>query len=278
MDVRPIRPDDVNEAARVLAAGYGTDDEGRARELLRREVERDAHGTLVAAAGGALAGVGCVRVRGEIATVGPLAVAAPGRGTGGALLDALLERAEAEGAAAVRASVDGGNVSGFALLASRGFTAVDTAVELVRAAGPPPAVDGWRGLELGAPVAADFEEVLRMDERLTGHARSGDLATSLTLVARRRGALVGWLAAAGRALGPAVAVDSSDLFILIARAVTDLGPAAEVRARLSTAMPAAAMAAVALGFRVAGVGVVMSRGAPPPTRPPQLYSLEPEVV
>lgn len=117
-----------------------------------------------------------------------------------------------------------------------------------------------------------------MDERLTGHARSGDLATSLTLVARRRGALVGWLAAAGRALGPAVAVDSSDLFILIARAVTDLGPAAEVRARLSTAMPAAAMAAVALGFRVAGVGVVMSRGAPPPTRPPQLYSLEPEVV
>jgi hypothetical protein len=203
-------------------------------------------------------------------------VAAPGRGTGGALLDALVERADAAGCGSVRAYVAAADPRGFALCAARQFQALEVIATLERAAGPPPRLDVARGLEVGPSRPADRDELVRFDAKLTGHSRAGDLA-SVALVARRRGAVVGYLSVAGDSFGPAVAVDASDLFLLVGRALGEHGGRA-VRARLSTASPVATAASLALGFRVVGLGCLMSRGAAPPARPPQLYSLDPEIL
>jgi GNAT superfamily N-acetyltransferase len=290
VNLRPLVAGDVERAAGLLAAawrgpaGAGADaaspdrDDRAAAALLERHLAAAPDVAVVADAGGAIAGVGCARVRGEVATLGPIAVAAVGRGTGGALVDALLEHADGAGCHALRAHVDGSDPGAFALLTARGFTAIDVTAAIERPPGRPSAPDGSRGLEVAGPRPGDLDEVLRLDHRLTGHERRPDLEARLRLVARRRGAVVGYLAASGAALGPAVTVDASDLFTLVVRAIAQLGADAAARARLSTAAPTAALAALAVGFRVGGVGVVMSRGAAPPTRPPQLYSLDPEIL
>jgi len=108
-----------------------------------------------------------------------------------------------------------------------------------------------------------------MDRRLTGLERGPFLGRVVTLCARRRGAVVGFLAAKAGQLGPALALDVADLGVLMARALADhAGPAA---ALLSTAAPTAMLAAMGLGFRVVGVEIVAVRGLAPPARPPQLY-------
>ncbi len=100
----------------------------------------------------------------------------------------------------------------------------------------------------------------------------------MRLVARRRGAVVGYLGtgAGSGQLGPALALDVADLGALVARALAGVdGPA---RARLSTAAPTAMLAALGLGFRVVALGTLMVRGVSPPARPPQLYSIVPEIL
>jgi GNAT superfamily N-acetyltransferase len=290
VEIRPIRKAEVDAAGALLAqacarAAAAANQPAPWREeqaiaLLGRYAAAEPEGTLVADAGGALAGIGCVRVRGEVATLGPLAVAADGRGTGAALLDALIERAEAAGCHSTRLYLQGWNARGFALCTGRQFSPVDVVARIERAPGPPPRLDASRGLEVGPLRPADGDELVRLDGKLTGHDRRADLVATTRLVARRRGAVVGYLGAAGAALGPAVATDIGDLFVLVGRALAELpaGAAAPAHARLSTAAPAATLAALALGFRIGELGVVMSRGASPPTRPPQLYGIEPEIV
>jgi hypothetical protein len=253
---------DAAEAGRVAARQQGD------------AVDRE--GAVVADVDGAIAGVGFVRRRGEVATIGPLAVVAPGRGTGAQLLDELVARAEGQGAAALRLHQDGWNPESFALFAGRSFAPLDTIASLERPPGPPPRLDAARGLEVAAGRPADLAEVAAFDLRLTGLERPGDLAALPRLVARRRGAVVGYLAAEGGLLGPGLALDVADLGALVARALAEVaGPA---RARLSTAAPTAMLAALALGFRVTSIGTLMVRGLSPPARPPQLYSLRPEIL
>ncbi len=249
-----------------------------AGSLLQSLASASPEHVLVAATGGAVVGVGAARLLGEVATIGPIAVAADGRGIGGAILDALIERADEAGAQATRAVVAGWNQRGFALFAARGFATVDVAASIERAPGEPLPLDNSRGLEVREVTAADFAELGELDRKLTGLDRGTELAARVQLVARRRGALVGYLARNGELLGPAVAVDVSDLFLLVAHALPQGGAEVRLRARLSTAAPTGPLAALALGFRIHELGLVVSRGAQPPARPPQLYSSAPLVL
>ena len=104
--------------------------------------------------------------------------------------------------------------------------------------------------------------------------RADDLAQNTRLCARRRGTIVGFVAGAAATLGPALALDASDLGVLLGRALENR----RMLARLSTAAPAALPVLLALGFRVASLGLILSRGPAAPARPPQLYSLVPEVL
>jgi hypothetical protein len=233
-------------------------------------------GAVVAEGGGAIAGCGFVRRRGEIATLGPIAAAVRGRGTGGKLLDELIATAEGWGVASMRLYQDGWNPASFAMYAGRSFAAVDTVAAVERAAGAPPRLDSSRGLEVAAMRTSDLEEVAALDRRLTGLERAADLAALVRLVARRRGAIVGYGGVAGNALGPVVALDVADLGALVARLLPEIPGAAT--GRLSTAAPTAMLAMLALGFRVTAVGTVMVRGVAPPARPPQLYGIRPEIL
>jgi ribosomal protein S18 acetylase RimI-like enzyme len=293
VDIRTIKPTDTEAAGALLygafesvAGAHGAaapwDDEAQTRALIERHLEGTASRAMVAEEGGALVGVGAVRLRGEVATIGPLATYIPSRGIGGALLDELVRCAEEAGTLAQRLYVDAWNPSAFALYAGRGFGVIDTVAHIERASAPGPALESSRGLEVRAFEARDQDEVSRLDRRLTGHDRPVDL------VARRRGDLVAFLGAGELGdtilLGPVVAVDVSDVFTLITHVLAEAGghgwsaAGRPLRARLSTTAPAACMAALGLGFRVRELGVVMSRGAPPPARPPQIYSLDPEIV
>lgn len=298
MKVRSLQAADLDAAAALLQQAFqrtaqsrGFDppwhDDSEARSLLAQYREHEPDLILVAEEGGAVVGVGAARMRGEIASLGPLASYVPGRGIGTALLDALLERADEAGAVATRLYVDAWNPDAFALYAGRGFGVVDVVAHVERHAAPAPALGSARGLEVRPFETGDLDEVARFDLKLTGHDRGSDLRDSVRLVARRRGAIVGYLGtrrtASRTTLGPAVAVDVSDLFTLItyALAATDASWKSadpSLHARLSTAAPPASMAAMGLGFRIRELGAVLSRGAPPPTRPPQLYSIVPEVL
>ncbi len=233
-------------------------------------------GGVIAEEGGAVVGVGFVRRRGEAATIGPLASWPHGQGIGGEVLDELIARADAWSCGAVRLFNDGWNADSFALYAGRSFAAVDVVACVERPAGPPPKIDGARGLEVAAFRPADLAEAAALDLRLTGLFRERDISSRVRLVARRRGALVGFAGAEGGRLGPILALDVADLGALTARILVDT-PGAAV-ARLSTAAPTAVLAALALGFRVTALGTVMVRGPAPTARPPQIYSLTPEIL
>lgn len=250
-------------------------DAAETTRLAERAFADEPQGAVVADVDGALAGVGFVRRRGEVATAGPFAVAAPHRGTGGQILDELIARAEGQGVTAIRLHQDGWNADGFALCAGRSFASSDVVATLARPASAAPRLDAARGLEVTGFRAADLAELAALDARLTGLDRRDDLQKSVRLVARRRGALVGFLGADAGQLGPALALDVADLGALIARALVEI-PGRAV-ARLSTAAPTAMLAALGLGFRVTSVGTLMVRGLSPSARPPQLYSLVPEI-
>lgn len=303
MNVRTLQSSDLDQAGTVLFGAFASaaelrgyrppwPDEQRARALLSSYRDAEREHVLVAEEGGVVIGVGALRVRGEIASVGPIAVMVDGRGIGSALLDGLLACADRAGVVATRLYVDAWNPSAYALYAGRGFGVVDLVTHIERQPGNTPELGNSRGLEVRPferSNATVLEELVRFDRKLTGHDRPADLAASVRLVARRRGSIVGYLGAVPNgertSLGPAVAVDVSDLFILLTNALIAaasdeswIGGERVLHARLSTSAPAASMAAMGLGFKVCELGVVMSHGAPPPTRPPQMYALLPELL
>jgi len=285
MQIRPLRRDEVVAAGRVLLDAYtrmgqrhayappwASVDE--ASEAASRDLADEPEGALVIEDDGTIVGVGFVRRRGEAATVGPIATAAWGRGLGGKLLDELVARAEGWGCQAIRLYQEGANPTSFALFAGRSFAPVDVVACVERPPGKIPP-GGSRGLDIAPFRPGDLEDVAALDARLTGLDRRDDLRSLLALVARRRGAVVAFLGRSGGALGPAMALDAADLGTLLSRA---LDGEVTLRGRLSTAAPAALLMAGALGFKVTSLGTVMVRGPAPPARPPQLYSLVPEVL
>jgi hypothetical protein len=284
--VRALRAADVEPAGSLLydqyarAAGergfpppWGSAREASLLVSLYRETEPE--GAVVQEADDGLCGVGFVRRRGEIASLGPIA-ARPGAGAGSKLVEELITRAEGWGCAAIRLYQDAWNPRSFALCATHGFAVVDVVAHVTRPAVQPPRIDAARGLEMTPFKRSDLPELVGLDLRLTGLERPGDLEAGVKLVARRRGSVVGFLASRGGILGPALALDVADLFALVARTIADTKE--HVSARLSTAAPTALLAAFALGFRVVEVGTIMSRGVAPAARPPQLYSILPEIL
>lgn len=278
---RPLAAADEAAAAAILVAGAEVNARrggarimpDAAKALVVGARAADPHGAIVGTIDGKIVSVGFARRRGEVAAIGPLAVAEPGQGHGGVLLDELLSRVEHAGATGVRALVEGANPEAFALLASRAFAPIDTACRLFRAPGAPPKIDAARGLEVAPPTPADAGALAELDLRLTGLERPAVLAKA-THVARRRGAIVGFLVGAGGVIGPAVALDVVDLAGLVARAL----PATPALTLASTAAGGPALLALfALGFRVLDSGTVLSRGVGPPARPPQLYGIDPEL-
>jgi GNAT superfamily N-acetyltransferase len=286
-EVRPLANGEVEAAGEILYAAFAQAAGGRgfpppwpsaqeAAQLAAEYLASDPDGALGAFNDGRLTGVGFLRRRGEVATLGPLAAATPNRGVGSALLDALVAHADHHECRAVRLFQDGWNPDSFALYAGRSFSVVDVVACIERSASTPPRIDGSRGLEVTPFKAADLPEICAMDIRLTGLDRRADLEAGLKLVARRRGVIVGFAGCHDAMIGPVLSLDVADLGGLVARLLAEVrGPAA---ARLSTAAPTAMLAALALGFRVVSVGTVMSRGIAPPARPPQLYGMWPEIL
>lgn len=286
MNVRPLRKDDMEAVGRILFEVFGRLAEMRgfppqwasiheAAEQVRACSTVDGY-AVVAEEDGVLSGAGFMRRRGEIATIGPLVAADQGRGTGTTLLEELIQRADYWGCVSARLYQDAWNPSSFAFHAGRSFAVVDVAARIERPAGPAPKIDSARGLEITPFQPADLEEMVLLDLRLTSLERTSDLQTGTRLVARRKGKVVGFLGANGGVLGPALAIDVADLGGLVARALGEITGVAS--ARLSTAAPLSLPAVLALGFRVVELGVVMSRGLTPPARPPQLYSVIPEIL
>jgi hypothetical protein len=217
---------------------------------------------------GVLVGLATLRIEGESGNIEVLGSDEPGRGTGGALLDALTQRADSTGLGALRLRFPAGDARAFALAAGRGFAVTDVAARYIRPPLPPPRVDGARGLELAAMEVRDLPGLVELETRFLQLDRSVQLARLSGTIARRRGQIVGYLAQDGERLGPGLALDVSDLGVLLGRALAGTSGAAMVV--LSTAVPSA-LAALGLGFRVFGQELVMHRGLAPPTRPPLAY-------
>lgn len=293
-DVRPLVREQAAAAAALITTAAERDGTASAWSSPEHAVVEAAalvagepEGAVGVFSDGVLAGVGWARLRGEAATLGPFAVRDRGAGAGGVLLDALLARADEWGALAVRAHLPATATAALGLLAARGFVVVDTTASIERAANAGASrLDAARGLEVAAVRAAELPELAALDERVTGLSREEDLRRSVAIVARRRGAMVGYLGAHGAHLGPALALDAADLAVLIARALAGAGSGAgvavssteTVRARVSLTAPGALLAALALGFRVTASGLVLSRGPGQPIRAAQLYATRPEVV
>jgi GNAT superfamily N-acetyltransferase len=282
-EVRPLGPADADAAGELLAAAWpeGVASAGTGRALVE-EIRAQAPaggpaGTLAAFAGGVMVGVALARPIGEITEVVALVAFPPARGTGTALLDAVCELADEWGGGAVRLRAPAGDPAALALCSGRSFAVVDVAAKVVRPAQAAPKLEAARGLEIAPLRPSDLAALAELDRRLTGIDRSAALGRlrPAPLVARRRGNVCGFLGRDGARLGPALALDVSDLGVLVARGLSEDGPAhtrgGETHAIVSTAAPTALLGVCALGFRVERVEVVLMRGPAPPARPPQLY-------
>ncbi|MBI4511934.1 MAG: GNAT family N-acetyltransferase [Deltaproteobacteria bacterium] len=287
MNVRAVRKADLERAGEVLFEAMGRDarvglvtcpwsSPREAQDLVAHYLAEEPDGAACLEQNGRLMGVGFARRRGEIVVLGPIAAAEPGKGIGSAILSELISTADGWGSASIRLHLDARNPSVLALFAGKGFSVVDSAARVERPIAAPPRLDAARGLEITPFRPQDIGELMVLDARLTGLERPGDISQVVRLVARRRGSIAGYLGAAGGLLGPALALDVADLGALVARALVDCKETAV--ARMSMAAPTLPLALLALGFRMVGLGLVMSRGVMPPARPPQLYCMFPEVL
>src|SRR5207248_3432309 len=131
--VRPLGPDDAAEAGAILHAAFGAVYDQRGFRppfpsaeagawLARAYLDLDPEGAVAAARGSHLDGVGFVHVRGEVASIGPVA-SRPGApsGVGRAIMERLCAIADAAGARSVRLFQDAFNPRSFALYARLGF-------------------------------------------------------------------------------------------------------------------------------------------------------------
>jgi ribosomal protein S18 acetylase RimI-like enzyme len=293
--VRKLETADVEAASAVLFHAFATVYRQRGHTppfpnvesavwLARAYLDIDAEGCAIAEAQGAVVGVGFAHLRGDVASIGPLA-ARPGARPGvGRALMAHFHRLAA-GATSVRLFQDSFNPDSFGLYARLGYRIVDVAPYLVaaRLVPPRPAPRASSFSMVVRPLdAGDLEPVQRYDRARTGSARGPDLAllaaTGRGLVVERGGALAGYLfyrPSSSRAIvGPALA-ESPELLAELVDAVAEALPGRAAVIRGSAASGAALQRAFERGFRVDHLGNLMVTGAyvPPPA---QLYALFPE--
>jgi hypothetical protein len=288
-EVRLLKARDVDDASTILYEAFASVYRRRGHTppfpnvesavwLCRAYLDLDPEGCALASVNGTTVGVGFAHVRGQVASIGPLA-ARPGAraGVGRALMTHF--HGVAGDAASVRLFQDAFNPDSFGLYTRLGYRVVDVAPYLVapRLMAPPAFPTSVRPF-----AAADAEPLARYDLARTGADRARDLAllaaTGRAFVAERGGALVGYLfyrqLPARIIVGPALA-ESAELVADLIDAVADALPDRPAVIRASGTAPVVLERAFARGFRVDHLGNLMARGpyAPPPA---QLYALFPE--
>jgi hypothetical protein len=288
--VRAMREADVDRGAQILVSAFAQVYRQRghtppfpnvesAAWLCRSYLDLDPDGCAIAEAGEVGVGVGFLHLRGNTASIGPVA-ARPGspRGVGRALMTHLSKLAA--GCTSVRLFQDGFNPDSFGLYAQLGFTVKDVAPYLLAVELRP----APRGAvpEIRAGLPEDRAAIEELDRRLVGADRSRDIQflteTGSLLVLERRRAIEGFLflrALPARAVvGPAVATTEEGLCALVDAASIAL-PGRSAVMRASAASPAVLKRAFDRGFRVDHLGNLMVQGTIK-LPPAQLYALFPE--
>jgi GNAT superfamily N-acetyltransferase len=230
--LRPIRPTDAADAARIVHAGFaGIHDHHRfPRDFPTREaadglveafVAHPAIYGVVAERDGRVLGSNFLDERGPVRGVGPITVEpdAQERGVGRRLMEAVLERAA--GADGVRLLQDAFNTRSMALYASLGFEIKDpVALVAGRPRGAVPA-----GYAVRALTSEDLPSAADLSLRVHGYERTAELADALAMggatAVLRDGELAGYataLAHFGSAHAVAEGTDAMTALILAADA------------------------------------------------------------
>jgi predicted N-acetyltransferase YhbS len=184
--VRPIRPADAGDAARIVHAAFaGIHDHHRfprdfptpdaAAGLVGAFVAHPGIWGVVAERNGRVVGSNFLDERGEVRGVGPITVDpdAQERGVGRALMETVLERST--GAAGVRLLQDAFNTRSMALYAALGFEITDpVALMAGRPSGIVPAGHSVRAL-----TVEDLPAAAELSLRVHGYERTADLADAL---------------------------------------------------------------------------------------------------
>ena len=292
--VRRLEHEDVDAAAAILFDAFGAVYRQRghtppfpnldsAAWLCRAYLDLDADGCALAEIQGAAVGVGFAHLRGDVASIGPVA-ARPGARPGvGRALMTHFRRLTAR-CSSLRLFQDSFNPDSFGLYTRLGYAVADVAPYLLASRLVPPR---QRPSGVRPVTPADLPAVARYDTFRTGSDRTRDLAllasTGSGLLCEGRddagrGGLAGYLffrsLPARVIVGPAVAESATVLADLV-DAVTEALPGRAAVIRASGAAPLVLQRAFERGFRVDHLGNLMVSGTY--TAPPaQLYALFPE--
>jgi hypothetical protein len=238
------------EAAQQLAALYAVYPESQG---------------FVAERNGRIVGSGFVHVRGDRAGIGPVTVesSAQSSGAGRAIMDRLL--GESQGCSSVRLTQEAFNIVSFSLYSKLGFVARDVILALVAQDPRPPAAAN--ASKVRVMTAADLDEVMALDTRVTGLTRRCDLDLLLGfgthLVCERADRVVGYLCRLPLGdvnyLGPAAAEEPGDLKGLLGHAAQMPGARA-ARIVLHASQPELVQYAMKSGYRVVSLSTYMVRG------------------
>lgn len=226
----------------------------------------DREGAFVADQGGLVIGCGFVHLRGDAASIGPVAAmpAAP-HGVGRAIMNQLLAIAQGR---STRLFQDSFNPESFALYTKLGFEAFEPVAYVIADT----LGGGARHAECATMLDRDFDEVAALDLALTGSRRTADLREIFLfgtgLVLRRAGRLCGYLLARRGStrlvVAPAAAESADDLRALLGElAHRHAGQPAAARVPAGARLGGAGLAlrtALEHGFRIEHLGHLMVRG------------------
>ena len=289
IEVRRLESRDVDDASTILYEAFASVYRQRGHTppfpnvesavwLCRAYLDLDPEGCALATVDGKTAGVGFAHLRGNVASIGPLAARPGARAGVGRALMAHFHRLAA-GVSSVRLFQDSFNPDSFGLYTRLGYRVVDVAPYLVAARLSPPRT---RPASVRALGGGDVGPVGRYDLARMGADRGRDLAllaaTGRGFVVERAGDLAGYLfyrlLPARIIVGPALA-DSAELLADLVDAVADALPDRPAVIRASAAATLVVERAFERGFLVDHLGNLMAVGpyAPPPA---QLYALFPE--
>jgi hypothetical protein len=289
IQVRPLEHEDIDVASRILFEAFGAVYRQRghtppfpniesAAWLCRAYLDIDREGCAVAEDQGTPVGVGFSHLRGNVASIGPLAARPGARAGVGRAIMAHFHRMT-ERCTSVRLFQDAFNPGSFGLYTRLGYAVVDVAPYLLASRLSPP---GRRPTGVRPLTAADLPAVEAYDSSRTGAERGRDLSllasTGSGLVSESRGAIAGYLfyrsLPARVIVGPAVA-ESAELLAEMLDAIADALPGRPAVIRASAAAPVVLRRAFDRGFRVDHLGNLMVAGSYR-SPPAQLYALFPE--
>jgi hypothetical protein len=289
IEIRRLGPDDIDAVARILFDSFSVVYRQRGHSppfptidsaawLCRAYLDLDPEGCALAHQLGQPVGVGFAHLRGEVASIGPIAARPGGApGIGRALMGYFRELTRS--CKSVRLFQDSFNPDSFGFYLRLGYSVVDVAPYLLADRLTPPESPAPR---VRAATAADREKIERYDLARTGAARARDLAllasTGSALVVEEQGALAGYMYYRSLPvrviIGPAVS-ESPEILAGLLDAVAAALPGRAAVIRGSAAAPAVLRRAFQRGFRVDHLGNLMVTGEYR-SPPAQLYSLFPE--